>query len=149
MEDQDSQFREIFEKSPIGIIFYNRNGIVVNANNSALKMLGFPQLDDVRGHNLFDNTYISEKKDELLREGIIKFQAPLNLEKIKDYGLHSNKKGVIFLDYTVSVTDSGFLTQIQDITEHKKAGEQLKHSETRYHSLYENSFDAILLTKPD
>ncbi|MGZ7136527.1 MAG: PAS domain S-box protein, partial [Methanobacterium sp.] len=126
MENQDSQFREIFEKSPIGILFYDKNGITVNANNSALQMLGFPRLDDVLGHNLFNNTYISEKKDELLREGIIRFQTPLNLEKIKDYELHSNKKGVIFLDYIVSVTDSGFLTQIQDITEHKKAGEQLK-----------------------
>ncbi|MGZ7044099.1 MAG: PAS domain S-box protein [Methanobacterium sp.] len=85
MEHQDSQFREIFEKSPIGILFYDKNGITVNANNSALKMLGFPRLDDVLGHNLFDNHYISEKKDELLNKGIIKFQAPLNLEKIKDF----------------------------------------------------------------
>ncbi|MGZ7119300.1 MAG: PAS domain S-box protein, partial [Methanobacterium sp.] len=128
MEHQDSQFREIFEKSPIGILFYDKNGITVNANNSALKMLGFPRLDDVLGHNLFDNTYISEKKDELLRKGIIRFQAPLNLEKIKDYSLHSPKKGSIFLDYTVSVTDSGFLVQMMDISVEEQTGKELKKS---------------------
>jgi PAS domain S-box-containing protein len=122
------EFEEIFNQSPIGILFYDKDGITVNANNSVLKMLGFPRLDNVLGHNLFDNHYISEKKDELLKEGITWFQAPLNLVKIKDFGLHSQKKEVIFLDYTVSVTNSGYLVQIQDITERKRAEEELEQA---------------------
>ena len=70
---------------------------------------------------------LSEKKEELLNEGIIQFQAPLDFDNIKDFGFYyPTKKGIIFLDYTVSVTDSGYLVQIQDITEHKKAEEKNK-----------------------
>lgn len=36
-----------------------------------------------------------------------------------------------------------------DITEQKKIEDDLIESETRYRSLYENSFDGVLLTKPD
>ena len=35
------EFREIFNQSPIGILLYDKNGITINANDSALEMLGF------------------------------------------------------------------------------------------------------------
>ena len=142
IKDLESQsgdeFREIFNQSPIGILLYDKDGITVNANNSALKMVGIPKLEGILGHSLFDNPRIEERKEELIDKGIIRFQAPLNLEKIRDFGLYINKKGILFLDYTVSVTDSGYLVQIQDITKQKGA-------EDKYRALFEQSNDAILI----
>ncbi len=98
-------------------------------------------LDDILGINLFYNPFIGEKKDELLKEGIIRFQAPLDLDMIKDFGFYyPTKKGVLFLDYTVSVyTYSGFLVQIQDITERKKAEEKLMQEHDVLETVLESS----------
>ena len=41
MEDQNKQLREIFEKSPIGILFYDKEGKLTDANQSALEIVGF------------------------------------------------------------------------------------------------------------
>jgi PAS domain S-box-containing protein len=41
------------------------------------------------------------------------------------------------------------LSIVRDITQRKKAGEALKLSEEKYYKLFENSSDAIMLTKPD
>ena len=37
MDDQNNQYSEIFEKSPIGILFYDKEGKLVDANQSASK----------------------------------------------------------------------------------------------------------------
>jgi hypothetical protein len=69
MEDHYGQFREIFEKSPIGILSYDKKGNV-------------------------------------------KFQAPLNFDNIQKIGFYNpTRVGSAFIDYTISVTDSGFLEE--------------------------------------
>ena len=55
------------------------------------------------------------------------------------------KRDVLFLDYTVSVTNSGYLVQIQDITEHKKAEEALHESEKVYREFFDNPLNGFAL----
>jgi PAS domain S-box-containing protein len=38
------EFREIFNQSPIGILFYDKEGITLNVNNSALEIVGISKL---------------------------------------------------------------------------------------------------------
>jgi len=126
MEDK---YREIFEKSPIGILFYNKKGKLTDANQSALQIAGIPKLENILGISLFDNPNIKEMKEELLEKGLIKFQAPLNFDMSQkdDYTI-PKKSGNVFIDYTVSVTDSGFLVQIMDISAEEQRGKELKES---------------------
>ena len=134
------EYKEIFNQSPIGIIFHDEKGITVNANNSALKIMGISRLDDILGLSMFDNPPIEEKKEELINDGVIHFQAPLDLDMIKNLGFYTpTKNGVLFLDYTVSVTDSGYLVQIQDITEHQKTEEKLMQKHDVLETVLESS----------
>lgn len=118
----EEKFREIFEKSPIGIIFLDKEGQLTDANSSTLKIMGYPSLNDVMGLNSFKDLYIAPKKDELLEKGHIKIQSPIDFDNIKKSGIYKpTRSGTAFLDLTISVIDSGFLVQIQDISEQKKA----------------------------
>ena len=38
------EYKEIFNQSPIGIIFHDKKGITVNANDSALKIMGLSEI---------------------------------------------------------------------------------------------------------
>jgi len=146
----EGKFREIFNKSPLGIIFYDEEGNTFDANKSALDIMGIPKLEDILGFNLFMNPYIQDRKDELLVEGSINFQAPLDLDLMKTLGFYSpTKNGIVFLDYTIYVIDSGYLVQIQDITEHKQVEKSLVNGEEKYKHLIETANSIILHWKPD
>ncbi|MGF7117176.1 PAS domain S-box protein [Methanobacterium oryzae] len=150
MEYPDSKYKEIFNKSPIGIIFHDKEGNIIDANKSALEILGVPKLEYILGHNMFDYSLIAEKKEELLNKGIIDIQAPLDLNLMisPDYSL-PYKKEVLFLDCTVSVTDSGFLVQIQDIGESKNVEKAFRESEEKFRVLTDSSPVAIIVYHGD
>jgi PAS domain S-box-containing protein len=122
VRESNTNFKEIFYQSPIGILLYDKMGRLTNANDSALEIARIPKLDDVLGTNLFENPIIASKKQELHEKGLIKFQDSLNLIKIKEQNIYNPlEPEIIEIDWTVSVTDSGYIIQIQDITESKKA----------------------------
>ena len=131
--EQSDKFREIFEKSPIGILFFDKEGNLTDANVSALEIGGVPSLNDVIGINIFNKINMGPKKDELLQKGLIKFQYQANFDNIKKLGIYNPRRsGIVFIDLTISVIDSGFLVQIQDITEIKQTEESLKESEEKF-----------------
>ena len=130
---QFDKFREIFEKSPIGIIFFDKEGNLTDANPSALEIGGVPSLNDVIGINIFNKINMGPKKDELLQKGLVKFQYQANFDNIKKLGIYNPQhSGTAFIDLTIFIIDSGFLVQIQDINEIKQTEESLKASEEKF-----------------
>ena len=143
MKQLNNEYKEIFQTSPIGILFFDKEGKLIDANHSALEIFAVPSLDNIKGANLFDNLLIKSKKGELVESGLIKFQAPLNLDYIKKTGFYNPARiERIFIDYTVSVTDSGYLTQIQDITHQ----EELRSSQQMLENVLEN-FPGVVFWK--
>ena len=139
VRESNTIFKEIFYQSPIGILLYDKKGRLTNANDSALKIARIPKLDDVLGTNIFDNPKLASKKEELYEEGLIKFQDSLNLIKIKEQNIYNPlEPKIIEIDWIVSVTDSGYLVQIQDINESKKSETALRLKEVQFEMLTEN-----------
>ncbi|MGE5411327.1 MAG: PAS domain S-box protein, partial [Clostridiales bacterium] len=81
----------------------------------------------------------------MLKNKLISFQAPINFDINKESGRYtSTKSGSAFIDYTVSITDSGYLMQIQDITEQRKA-EGVEKSEERLKALMDHNPSLIFM----
>ena len=141
----EEKFREIFEKSPIGIVFFDREGNLTDANQSALEIGGVPSLNEVKGINLFNSVNISP--NELAEKGHIKIQTPVNFDNIKKSGIYnSTRSGTAFIDLTISIIDSGFLVQMQDITEHKKAKKTLEESKEKFSKVFHANPAAMTLS---
>ncbi|WP_414469017.1 PAS domain S-box protein [Methanobacterium sp. ACI-7] len=140
MMDDNGKFKESFEKSPIGILFFDKEGNLTDANQSALKIGGIPSLNDVIGLNLFDDVDIAPIKDKLCEKDPINIQAPFDFDYFKKLGIYNpTRSGTDWVDLIISVIDSGFLVQIQDITEHKKYQESLKESEEKFRVIADES----------
>ncbi len=138
----NTNFEELFYQSPIGILLYDKEGKLTNANDSALHIARIPKLDNVLGTNIFDNPLLASKKDELHEKGLIKFQDSLNLFQIKEQNIYNPvEPKIIDIDWTVSVTDSGYLIQIQDITKQKFVEDSLKESESTLRGFFDATGD--------
>lgn len=135
----NTNFEEIFYQSPIGILIYDKEGRLINANDSALCIARIPKLEDVLNTNIFDNPIIAAKREDLLSKGLVKFQDSLNLIQIKEHNIYDPiEPKIIDSDWTISVTDSGYLIQIQDITKQKK----VENENTKlYKEIEKNSAD--------
>jgi len=88
LNKKDNIFKEIFDKSPIGIFCYDKKGNLIDANPTALKIAGIDSIDDFKKVNLFDNPHIASRKVELLENGLINFQSQLNYDNIKNKGFY-------------------------------------------------------------
>ena len=121
-------------------------GKIIYANQSALKIIQISRLEDILNNNLFTNTNIASKKRRLVREGVIGFQAPSNI--IKDSNLSSDNSEAL-INWNISVADSGFLVQIQDIKEWQKTEKIIQKSEEKFQKFFEDDLTGDFTALPN
>jgi PAS domain-containing protein len=119
-QDVNSQRDEIFENSPLGILFFNKEGKLIDVNPAALKIIGAQSFDSIKDITIWDNDDIKLRINELDENLIIRFKASLFP--------NFRPKNVVFIDWIVTKSNSGFLVQMKDITEEEQAEIDLKKS---------------------
>ena len=119
-QDVNSQRDEIFENSPLGILFFNKEGKLIDTNPAALKIIGVKSFDSFKEINIWDNKDIKLRTKELDENKIIRFKAALFP--------NFRPTNVVFIDWIVTKSNSGFLVQMKDITAEEQAGINLKKS---------------------
>jgi PAS domain S-box-containing protein len=126
----EEKFRSIYEESPIGIEFYDREGTLSDANRACLEIFGISDVSAIKGFKLFDDPNLTEElKAQLRRCEIVSYEIPFDFEKVRALQLYeTTKNGTIYLDLLITplrdVTNEsaiGYLVHIRDITERKQA----------------------------
>ena len=67
LDRSEKILRNIYDNLPVGIELYDKNGTLVDMNNSDIKMFGLSKKEDALGVNLFDNPNIPQDAIERLR----------------------------------------------------------------------------------
>ncbi|MCK5148574.1 PAS domain S-box protein [bacterium] len=147
LRQSEKNFRLLFEHSPLGTYIATTDGIIIDANQSLLKILGSNSIEDTKQINvltfppLLENGYSAEFK-KCIQTGEIRF---IELAYRSNWG-----KELFLSNYLIPLLDENgniekVYTLMEDITERKIADVKVNESEARYRTLVENAPEAIVV----
>lgn len=131
LRESGARFHGIYSDSPIGIEIYDSEGRLLDINRACAEIFGVSEVSDVMGFRLFEDPNLPADMKERLRRGeTVRHEFPFDFEKVKEYGLYRTaKSGIIYLDVIIAPfgaggNGTGYLVQVQDITERKRMQEE-------------------------
>lgn len=131
---------------PESILLMNKNGIVIEANDTVSKRLEIPR-DKIIGsciYNLVDRETSSRRKE--YAKWVISSKLPLRIEDIRSDRIIENNLYPI-LDENNEVSHIAIIGY--DITEKKKNEEILRRSEDKFRTFFENNTEYCYMVSPD
>jgi PAS domain S-box-containing protein len=143
LAESEERFRILFEQSPIGISIATLDSSIINANKVMQEVTCYPQ-KELQKLKLFNLCFKPESTKTILKTlsklgTIAEFQTQMKRKdgKIIDVLLNASK---------IYIRGKKFLQiRIQNITNLKLAESELKASEEKYRSLFDEAMDAIFV----
>jgi len=148
LQASEEGFRNIYEESPIGIELYDCDGRLLTANRACLAIFGVSNVAEVQGFKLFEDPNITDEvKQRLSNRKTVRYETPFDFEKVKKHKLYNtSKSGTIHLNMLITPLgvrgenlSGGYLVQVQDITERKRAEEELRMAEQSFRNSLDSS----------
>ena len=154
LRQSETKFRNILEKSPIGIDVFDSTGKLIEANKACLEIFGVDSIDDARDFNLFDDPNLGADLKEKIRNGeTVTAEVQFDFDKVRNLGLYASSKIGVQIMETVITTlgwdedglPLGYIAQMQDITARKYAEKELQLTQFAV----ERSTDSVLKIHPE
>ena len=139
LRESREKYLNIFEESPIGIAFFDKEGRIVDINRACLEIFGVSRKERMQRFGLFDDPVFSDGRKDLLKKGNrLHYEAEFDTDRMRDMGLlETSKSGSLFLEILIAPVSYvserklfGYLLQVIDITDRKRGeGERKKLEE--------------------
>ncbi|MFB6368000.1 MAG: PAS domain S-box protein [Gemmatimonadota bacterium] len=140
---------EVFRQAPVGVAVVGPEGRPLIVNDALAEMLGYAP-DELRGTPFpaFTHPDDVEKDLDLYRQLVAGEIDHYRIDKRFITGEDRVLWGELYVTRAPGDTtdDPGFVAFVRDITERRRAEEEVRRSEERYRSLFEHSREAIVLT---
>jgi PAS domain S-box-containing protein len=143
LEESEARFRGVFENAAMGIAIGSDKGRVIRSNPALQDMLGYSK-EELRDCHFAELTHPDDlEKDKALFEEV----AAGERDRYQIEKRYVRKDGEVFWG-RLTVSRHGeerVIGMLEDIDEQKAAKADLRRSQERYRSLFEDSHDAILV----
>ncbi|MBV8790840.1 MAG: PAS domain S-box protein, partial [Pseudolabrys sp.] len=141
LRTSEARFRTIVDYASDAFLVFDDNSTVLDVNREACRSLGYSREELIGKHRADFDTALNEEMIEGLKQRLI------SGETITFETRHRRKDGTTFpVEVRVGDFKQGgerrFLCLVRDITERKRAEDELRESEERFRTLVEFSFDA-------
>ncbi|MBA7525518.1 hypothetical protein ES705_17669 [subsurface metagenome] len=137
------EFASLFESSPEALIYIDDKSNILNINAQFTKLFGYT-LKEIKGRNIDNGIIHSQKRiyegENLTKKALKGFVNYETIRKRKD----GSEFPVFISSAPVKINNKlkGIITLYQDITERKKAEEELRQSEEKFAGIFKNIPDA-------
>ena len=148
LRESEERFRSLFENAPIGIYRTAPDGRILEANPSLIQMLGYSSFKELVARNLesegFEPDYPRSRFKELIeRDGEIRgLERTWTKRDNSVIYVRENARAIRRDDGTILYYEGS----VEDITERKRAEEELKNSEEMFKITFEYAPDALYLS---
>jgi len=141
LRKSEAQFSEIFENTEVGVYRTTPDGRIFMANPALVRMLGYSSFEELAQRNLEEEGYEPKYSRSVFKERIERDGRIVGLESA---WVRRDGSTVFVIENSRAVRDEHGNTlyyegTAENITERKKAEEELRESEEKYRRLFEGT----------
>ncbi|MHA1257639.1 MAG: PAS domain-containing sensor histidine kinase, partial [Promethearchaeota archaeon] len=151
LKESEEKYRHLFDSSPYSIGLLDLDGTLIEGNEATNKFLSARTKDELIGKNIRE-IFSPTEQDRSIFPKITNYFKKVIKDEIREpleIPITRSTGGVIWISFYGSLIKIGDKTLLQflgqDITDRKRAEEDLKKSEQKYRLLFENSPNSIIL----
>ncbi len=145
LQESEKRYRTVFDKSPIGLLQFDKNGVITHCNNEFVRIIGSSHkalvgLDMIKD---LKNKYVIQAVKDALKTGTGKYSGQYK-------SVTGHKKTFVHVEFVkvFNQDEENFaigIGLVQDITEQKIAENKLKESRKKLKTIFENASDSIII----
>lgn len=146
LRESEQKYRQLVENAHEGIGSIDSEGIITFVNPRMAEMLGYTVSEMSEKHaSSFINIKLAEGMKKYLESPDETLKGPYDIEFIKKDGemIYTRIETSFIIDENGN--KKGILALVADITERKKAEEEIKESEEKFREVFNNANDMIFL----